>query len=104
MGRSSNIADILRGELGADPRLKKFAERLSKRLGAPDRNDEARARALVRELVLALQAALLIKNAPAAVADAFCTSRLGDEGGAVFGLLSRGADLHAIVERAAPVS
>jgi putative acyl-CoA dehydrogenase len=104
IGRTTNIVDVLRAELGADPRLKSFADRLSKRLGAPDRTDEAQARALVRELVLALQAALLIKHAPAAVADAFCASRLDGEGGAVFGLLPRGADLHAIAERAAPVS
>jgi putative acyl-CoA dehydrogenase len=103
MGRATNIADVLRSELGVDPRLKSLADRLSKRLGAPDRNDEAQARALVRELVLALQAALLIKHAPAAVADAFCASRLDGEGGSVFGLLPRGADLRAIAERAAPV-
>jgi putative acyl-CoA dehydrogenase len=104
MGRATNIADVLRSELGVDPRLKSLADRLSKRLGAPDRNDETQARALVRELVLALQAALLIKHAPAAVADAFCASRLDGEGGSVFGLLPRGTDLHAITERAAPAS
>ncbi|HEX3163036.1 MAG TPA: acyl-CoA dehydrogenase family protein, partial [Pseudolabrys sp.] len=103
-GRAPNIADVLRDELGVDPRLKSFADRLAKRLGAPDRNDEVQARALVRELVLALQGALMIKHAPAVVADAFCASRLDGEGGSVFGLLPRGADLHAIVERAAPVS
>jgi putative acyl-CoA dehydrogenase len=104
MGRSPNIADVLRSELGGDARLKTFADRLVKRLGAPDRNDEAQARALVRELVLALQAALLIKHAPAVVADEFCASRLDGEGGSVFGLLPRGTDLHAIVERAVPTS
>ena len=98
------MADVLHSELGGDPRLKAFADRLLKRLSAPDRNDEGQARALVRELVLALQAALLIKYAPAAVADAFCASRLDGEGGSAFGLLPRGADLHAIVERAAPAS
>jgi putative acyl-CoA dehydrogenase len=77
---------------------------LLKRLSAPEHNDEGQARALVRELVLALQAALLIKHAPAVVADAFCASRLDGEGGSVLGLLPRGADLHAIVERAALVS
>jgi putative acyl-CoA dehydrogenase len=102
IGRSPNMADVLRSELGGDARLKTFADRLVKRLGAPDRNDEAQARALVRELVLALQAALLIKHAPAVVADAFCASRL--DGESVLGLLPRGADLHAIVERAAPTS
>jgi putative acyl-CoA dehydrogenase len=104
MGRYPNMADVLRSELGGDARLKTFADRLVKRLGAPDRNDEAQARALVRELVLALQAALLIKHAPAVVADAFCACRLDGEGGSVFGLLPRGTDLHAIVERAVPTS
>jgi putative acyl-CoA dehydrogenase len=56
----------------------------------------------VRDLVLALQAVLLIKHAPPAVADAFCASRLGAGAGAVFGLLPRGADTRAIVERAGP--
>ena len=104
IGRTANIADVLRSELGGDARLKTVADRLSKRLAAPDCNDESQARALVRELVLALQAALLIKHAPAAVADAFCASRLDGEGGSVFGLLPRGTDLHAIAERAAPAS
>ena len=78
--------------------------RLLQRLSAPERNDEAQARALVRDLVLALQAALLVKHAPAAVADAFCASRLdGEGGGSVFGLLPRGdQNARAIVERAAP--
>ena len=104
MGRTPNIADVLRNEMGTDPRLKSFADRLSKRLSAPDRNDEAQARALVRELVLALQAGLLIKHAPAAVADAFCASRLDGDGGSTFGLLPRGVDLRTIVDRAAPAN
>ena len=104
MGRTPNLAEVLRNELGGDTRLKAFADHLFRRLGAPDRNDEGQARALVRELVLALQAALLIEHAPAAVADAFCASRLDGEGGSAFGLLSRGIDSRAIVERAAPAS
>ena len=72
------------------------------RLTAPDRNDELQARVLVRDLVLGLQAALLIKHAPAAVADAFCASRLGGDGGGAFGTLPRGLDLRAIVDRAGP--
>jgi putative acyl-CoA dehydrogenase len=60
---------------------------------------------LVRELVLALQAALMLRHAPPAVADAFCASRLDEEGGGtVFGLLPRGLNLRAIVERAAPAA
>jgi putative acyl-CoA dehydrogenase len=96
----------LRAELddGGDARLKAFSARLMDRLTAPDRNDESQARVLVRDLVLALQAALLTKHAPAYVADAFCASRLAGEGGGVFGTLPRGVDLRAIAERAAPLN
>jgi putative acyl-CoA dehydrogenase len=102
IARMPNAADVLRGELDAgDKRVTAFAERLLTRLAAPERNDEAQARVLARDLVLALQAALLVKHAPAPVADAFCAARLGGEGGA-FGTLPRGLDLRTIVERAGP--
>jgi putative acyl-CoA dehydrogenase len=84
-----------------EPRVRPFLDRLSQRLAAPDRRDEAQARALVRDLVLALQAVLLIRHAPPEVADAFCASRLEQGAGAVFGLLPRSADTRAIVARAA---
>ena len=57
------------------------------------------ARRLVEELALALQASLLVRNAPPEVADAFCAGRLGD-GGRVFGTLPAGVDAGAIVRRA----
>jgi putative acyl-CoA dehydrogenase len=57
------------------------------------------ARRLVEDLAVALQASLLVRNAPAAVADAFCAGRLG-EGGRVFGTLPQSVDAAAIVERA----
>jgi putative acyl-CoA dehydrogenase len=106
LSRLPQAGDVLRAELdGGDARLKKFAERLLKRLASPERNDERQARALVRELVLALQAALVLRHAPTPVADAFCASRLDDEaGGSVFGVLPRGLNLRAIVERAAPAA
>jgi putative acyl-CoA dehydrogenase len=101
--RTPKAAEVLQRELaGGDARLKTFAGRLQKRLSAADRSDESQARVLVRDLVLALQAALLIKHAPNAVAAAFCASRLGGEGGA-FGTLPRGLDLHAVAERAGPL-
>jgi putative acyl-CoA dehydrogenase len=102
--RTPKAADVLQQEFAGDARLKTSAERLQKRLGAADRNDETQARVLVRDLVLALQASLLIKHSPAAVADAFCASRLNGESGGVFGTLPRGLDLRAIAERASPVS
>ncbi len=101
IARTPNAGAVLRAEIDTgDARLKSFAGKLLERLAGPERNDEAQARALTRDLVLALQAALLTKHAPPAVADAFCASRLG--GGAVFGLLPRGLDLRAIVERVLP--
>jgi putative acyl-CoA dehydrogenase len=101
--RTPNAAEVLRKQLDdtSDARLKAFAGRLQQRLAARERNDETQARALVRALVLALQAALLLKHSPPAVADAFCASRLGGDGGGAFGLLPRGLDLRAISERAA---
>ena len=80
--RTPNAVEVLRRELGdgKNARLKAFAERLDKRFGARDHNDESQARALVRDLILALQAALLVKHAPQPVADAFCASRLGERG------------------------
>jgi putative acyl-CoA dehydrogenase len=48
---------------------------------------------------VALQASLLVRHAPPAVADAFCAGRLG-EGGRAFGTLPAGVDSAAIVERA----
>jgi putative acyl-CoA dehydrogenase len=102
--RTPNAVDVIRRELddGKDARLKAFVDRLNKHFAARDRDDEAQARVLVRELVQALQAALLIGHAPAAVADAFCASRL--DGGSAFGLLPRGVDLRAIADRAAPAN
>jgi putative acyl-CoA dehydrogenase len=106
MERTANASEALRQELGGnkDARLKAFTDQLEKRLAARERNDESQARALVRELVLALQAALLIKHAPSAIADAFCASRLDGGSGSTFGLLPRGLDARKIAERAAPMS
>jgi putative acyl-CoA dehydrogenase len=57
------------------------------------------ARRLVEGLALALQASLLVRNAPPVVADAFCAGRLGG-GGRAFGTLPSSVDAQAIVERA----
>jgi putative acyl-CoA dehydrogenase len=104
VGRTPDLADVLRREIdvGGDAWLTSFSTVLFKQLAAAERNDEAQARSLVRDLVLALQAALLIKHSPPAVADAFCASRLGEERGGAFGTLPRGLDAHAIAMRAAP--
>ena len=60
------------------------------------------ARALVEDLAVGLQASLLVRHAPTAVADAFCAARLDGGGGRVYGTLPRGVDAEAIIERALP--
>ena len=104
MERTAKAVAVLRQVLNStkDPRVKTFADRFEKRITARDRNDETQARALVRELVVALQASLLVKHAPPNVADAFCASRLEGDGAPAFGLLPRGIDMRGIAERAGP--
>ena len=65
---------------------------------------EGRARLLAERLALVLQGALLVRYAPPEVADAFCASRLGGDGGAAFGTLPPTLDLASVVERARPES
>ncbi len=62
---------------------------------------EEEARLFARQMVLLLQASLLLRFAPAAVADAFCASRLKGDG-ATFGALPRGLAIGEILERARP--
>jgi putative acyl-CoA dehydrogenase len=104
MDRTAKAVEVLRAELDSakDPRVKSFAGRFENRIAAHDRVDETQARTLVRELVLALQAALLVKHAPSNVADAFCASRLEGDGAPAFGLLPRDLDMRGIAERAGP--
>jgi putative acyl-CoA dehydrogenase len=105
--RESDAVDALREELGAakggDRRYDAALAALDDALRSlsPDPGD---ARRIVQAIVLALQSALLIRHAPAFVADAFCASRLGTQtpfGGATFGTLPSGGDTAAIVARAA---
>ncbi len=63
---------------------------------------EYRARHMVDQLALAFQASLLIQNAPHAVSDAFCASRLAQHGYHNYGALPRGIDVASILARANP--
>ena len=92
----------LQGARGADLRLDGRLVRLTNAL-ADQSTFEPRARQLVEQLALALQASILVRHAPAAVADAFCASRLSDSPGRQFGVLPSGLDLAAICARARPV-
>ncbi|MFN3592650.1 MAG: acyl-CoA dehydrogenase family protein [Thermaurantiacus sp.] len=89
----------LRLALGTDARFDAHVDRIAARIAAR-RFAEADARRIAEELAVGLQASLLIRAAPAYVADAFCATRLGDGNGLAFGLLPDGLDEAAIVERA----
>ena len=99
---------------GADPRLDAHLARVRARgerrvrRGRADAeqrlyDSQFQARRVVEDLAVALQASLLVRHAPAAVADAFCAARLAGEGGRVYGTLPAGVDAEAIIERALPV-
>ena len=105
MGRSPESVETFFAEVGlargADPRFDAFVERLRVELG-DFAAIERRARRLVEHMALALQGSLLLRHAPAAVAEAFCASRLAGDRGLAFGTLPSGVDCEAIVERARP--
>ena len=92
---------------GADPRLDahlgRTRELVRAAFTAGSEAAQFQARALVEELAVGLQASLLVRHAPPAVADAFCAARLGGEGGRVYGTLPSGVDAEAIIDRALPV-
>jgi putative acyl-CoA dehydrogenase len=96
------MAEVKTG-LGSDPHLDRFVAQLDVELA--DLSDiEYRARGLVEKMALALQGSLLVRHGNAAVADAFCASRLsGQTSGLAFGNLPRGVDCAAIIARATPV-
>ncbi|MEV6619028.1 acyl-CoA dehydrogenase family protein [Streptomyces sp. NPDC051051] len=87
---------------GADHRLDSAIKDLLTELADLD-GAEARARRIAERFALVLQGSLLVRFAPPEVADAFCASRLGGDGGAAFGTLPHTLDLRALVERARPV-
>jgi putative acyl-CoA dehydrogenase len=84
---------------GADSRLDAALDGLPAAVKAAE---EGSARRLVEQLALVLQGSLLVRYAPAYVADAFCASRLTGEWGHAFGTLPAGLDVEAVVERATP--
>ncbi len=64
---------------------------------------EYQARSIVEKMALAMQAALLIQAGNSTVSDAFCAARLGEESGHVYGMLPKGIDCRALIDRARPV-
>ncbi len=105
INREPGTLDVLFAELrqasGADRRLDTAIAALETEFtGRADR--EHAARRLAEALSVALQASLLVRHAPAAIADAFCASRLGGQSGRAFGAMPAGVDCRAIIARAMP--
>jgi putative acyl-CoA dehydrogenase len=123
LSRSPASCQALRAEIelasGADRRLDEAAARLWRELADAVAADPLRAQYQARRLAalitVILQAALLVRTAPAVVSDAFCASRLGAAAGLgdatepgqagpagpglPFGMLPAGLDLAPLVDR-----
>jgi|HubBroStandDraft_6_1064221.scaffolds.fasta_scaffold09030_2 putative acyl-CoA dehydrogenase len=113
LARTPDSADALLAEIdkaAGEPRVAAAAASLRQGLKEAASDSQAaqrHARRLAGQVAVTLQAALLAQHAPAAVADAFCTSRLGPDTagpGAPFGSLPDGADLQGILVRSAVTS
>ncbi|MCW3033401.1 MAG: acyl-CoA dehydrogenase protein, partial [Solirubrobacterales bacterium] len=86
---------------GADARLDARVHQLKGQFADPE-TLETRARRVVESMALCLQGSLLVRNAPPAVADAFCASRLAGEAGLEYGTLPAGVDFEGIIARGRP--
>ncbi len=82
---------------GGNATLDRAAAALTDALAAPV--GEADARRVVERMAVVLQASLLVRHAPPAVADAFCAARLGGEGGSAYGALPPGVEVGAVLAR-----
>ena len=102
--REPGCIEALMAELGSTrgshPGLDRAVDGIASELARPE-EAERRARRLVEAMATALQASLLVRDAPAAVADAFVAGRI-DAPGRVYGTLSPDLDQAAILERAHP--
>jgi len=112
LARTEGAADALMAELdraaGADSSLDGALAGLRRQLAglaaATSLEAQHQARRLAGQIAVTLAASLLVRHAPAAVADAFCASRLGADAaagpGVPFGTLPAGLDLAAVIDRA----
>jgi putative acyl-CoA dehydrogenase len=92
------VAEVRKAR-GGHPVLDAHLAALLREFGDPG-DFEVRARDVVDRMATALQAALLVQHAPAAVADAFVRSRLHGSGHHNYGALPRDTDFDAILARA----
>jgi len=101
--------DVFTAELrlakGADRRFDDFLARLDLALARQAKSGEngaggaeGQARVLAEKMALALEASLVLRHGSPAVAEAFCAARLTAESGRIFGTLSAGTDVKAVLE------
>ncbi|MCZ4583543.1 acyl-CoA dehydrogenase family protein [Rhodococcus opacus] len=83
-----------------DEHLGRVRRQLGELAGLDPAAAQLRARTVVESMALALQASLLTRFSPTAVADAFVDARLGPDRTHEYGTLSPSADLQAILGRA----
>ena len=112
LARAEGAAEGLLAELGAaagataslDAAVADLKRQVAALALATTLEAQHEARALAGLIAVALAAALLVRHAPAPVADAYCASRLQPAAlagpGAPFGTLPAGLDLAAIIDRA----
>src|SRR5262249_45793497 len=85
---------------GANRLLDRVIDDVTAMLNRP--HDEALARRLAETMALALQGAILVRNAPNFVSDAFCATRLCDHPGLSCGAIDAEIDVDALICRAMP--
>ncbi|HEV7163743.1 MAG TPA: acyl-CoA dehydrogenase family protein [Solirubrobacteraceae bacterium] len=94
------VAEVEQAQ-GADARLDGAVAKLKQQFSDPA-TLESRARRVVESMALCLQGSLLVRHGAPAVADAFCASRLGGDGGLEYGTLPAGVDFQSIIARSRP--
>jgi putative acyl-CoA dehydrogenase len=102
--RKPELAEALRESLASDsagePALEQAARKLVDLLQGPDEGLEPRARFVAQQLVLLVQANLLRRHSPKAVADSFIQTRFSGAGGRVYGVVPEKTATAAIFQRA----
>jgi putative acyl-CoA dehydrogenase len=86
---------------GMDERLDGAVEQLKAEL-ADSVDLEARARRVVEQMAVVLEASLLLRYGDGAAAGIFCAARLGGHAGHMFGTLEPADDLISVIERHRP--
>ena len=93
------LLDWLQAGVSADTRLQPLFDVLQSGLRLPAEQQQRQARRIAQALALLAQAALLLEQAPAAIAEAFIGTRCDPQHGRVHGTLS-GVDESRIIHRA----